>query len=68
MGITVKLKGGNPLDHVRMTDSERTAAQAALERGERIAGFIVEAMTAIRFGVHALERGVRALTRAKSVN
>jgi hypothetical protein len=51
-----------------MTDSERTAAQVSLEQGERIASFIVDAMAAIGFVLRAVERGVRALTRAKTLN
>ena len=70
MGISAKLstKVSSPLDRVRLTGSKRTAAQASLEQGERIASFIVAAMAAIGSLVHVVERGVRALTRAKRLN
>lgn len=64
----VSRRVSSPLDRVRMTDGERTAAQASLEQGERIASFIVDARAAIGFVVHGVERGIRALTRAKTVN
>ena len=70
MGTSAKLstRVRSPLDRVRMKDSERTAAQASLEQGERIASFIVRAMAAIGFVAHVVERGGRAFTRAKKLN
>jgi hypothetical protein len=70
MGTSAKLtkRVRSPLDRVRMKDSERTAAQVSLEQGERIASFIVDATAAIGFVLRVVERGVRALTRAKTLN
>jgi hypothetical protein len=70
MGTSAKLSTGSssPFDRVRMTDSERTAAQLSLEQGERIASFIVDATAAISFLLRTVEGGVRVLTRAKTLS
>ena len=58
-----RANSAHPLDHVRMTEGERRAAQAALEQGERIAEFLVAAAGAVASIVHGIERGFRALAR-----
>ena len=58
----------NSLDRIRMTESERADARASLEQGEHIANFILGAHAALVFIAHGVERALRALLGARSVN
>ena len=53
----------DPLDRVRLTDSERAVAQASLEQGERIADVIVGAIAAISSVMQRTERALRGQTK-----
>jgi len=54
------------LARVRLTESQRLAAQASMEQGERIAELILAAVAAIRSAGTSLERSLRALSESKS--
>jgi hypothetical protein len=61
-------RNGDLLARVRLTESQRLAAQAAMQQGERITGLIFAAVAAIRSAGHGLERGFRALAGSSSTN
>jgi len=56
------------LARVQLTETERRAAEDALEKGELIADLIIGAAAAIRTALQGIERGFRALARPKSTN
>lgn len=57
-----------PLDRVRMTESERRTAEAYLAQGEAVADFIMSMGAGIRFLVRRVERGVRIRTRTTAAH
>jgi hypothetical protein len=57
-----------PLERVRMTESERRAAEVYLAQGEAVADFIISMGAGIRLLVHRVERGIRTRTRATSAH
>ncbi len=61
-------RNGDLLARVRLTESQRLAAQESLEQGERIAELILAAIAAIRSFGHGFERSLRALGGSKSTN
>lgn len=70
MGASTKNRARfiNPLDRVRMSESERRAAKAYLAQGEAVADFIMGVIAALRFVIRGVERGVRTLARTASAH
>ena len=56
------------LARVRLTESQRLAAQESMRQGERIAELILAVIAAIRSFGHGFERSLRALAGSKSPN
>jgi hypothetical protein len=59
----IRSKTASPLDRVRLTPSERAAAEIYLRQGELFADFIVGAIAAVRSAVHGISRGLRGETK-----
>ena len=60
---SIRARKSNPLDRVRLTESERLAAQQYMEQGELIADFVLAAIEAVRSVVHGIERGLQGLSK-----
>ena len=57
-----------PLDHVRLTETERRAAEHYLALGERIADAILDTAAALSAGRQAVERMLRTLAGSGSTS
>jgi len=70
MKATVKRQSevADPLIGICMSECERQAARAHLRQGERIADFLIAAITAIRSVMRGVARAFRALARTKPAN
>lgn len=70
MGKLVRRKSPSTvsLDGIRMTESERAAARAALEQGARIACFILGVAAAVSAVARGVGLRLQALARVKSMN
>lgn len=58
----------DPLDRVRMPESERRIAREYMEQGEAVADFIIGATAAARVVAHGIARGIRTLARTASAH
>jgi hypothetical protein len=61
-------EGVDPLIGVRISECERQAAKARLRQGERIADFLIAAITAMRSVMRGVARAFQALARTKPAN
>jgi hypothetical protein len=58
----------DPLIGMRMSECERQAARVHLRQGERIADFMIAAITALRSVMRGVARGFRSLARTRPAN
>lgn len=58
----------DPLIGMRLSECERQAARAHLRQGERIADFMIAAITAMRSVVRGVARAFQAMMRTKPAN
>jgi len=58
----------NLLAHVRLTETERRAAEHYLALGERVADTIIDTATALSAALHAMERAIRTLSGTRSTS
>ena len=59
----IRTRKSNLLDRVRLTESERLAAQQYMEQGELIADFVLAVIAAVRSVMHGIERGLRGQSK-----
>jgi hypothetical protein len=65
---TPQSKVVDPLIGIRISECERQAARAHLRQGERIADFLIAAITAVRSVMRGVARAFRALARTRPAN